>query len=221
MTDNDRMKQIVEAIAVTAELTDTTLSAGAIATMTRDLMRYPQDAILYALTRCRRELTHRLTGAALIDRLEQSDVRPHADEAWSLAVTAYDEDNTVVWTEEMAAAYGIALPLLNGGDDIGARMAFRAAYQRMTDSARQDGKPAKWLPSLGRDPDLRTAVLEQAVERGLLTQAHVAGLLPAPATTDNPVATLLRLVADNGHRIDKIPDSAPFQLPRTTGGKAA
>jgi hypothetical protein len=112
-TTNERMQQIIEAIAVTAELTDTTQSGPAIAQMTRDLLGYPHDAVLTALARCRRELTHRLTLAAIIDRLESSDGRPHADEAWSIAVVAYDESATVVWTTEMAQAYGIALPLLN------------------------------------------------------------------------------------------------------------
>jgi hypothetical protein len=219
-TTNERMQQIIEAIAVTAELTDTTLSGPAIAQMTRDLLGYPHDAVLTALARCRRELTHRLTLAAIIDRLESSDGRPHADEAWSIAVVAYDESATVVWTTEMAQAYGIALPLLNNGDDTGARMAFRAAYQRFTDQARAEKQPAKWMPSLGTDPDLRAATLQAAVEQGKLGRAHVAGLLPAPET-DNPVGALLRLITDNGHRIDKIPDTTPFQAPRKTEGSAA
>jgi hypothetical protein len=201
-TNNERTQKILEAIAVTAELTDTTLSGPAIAQMTRDLLDYPHASVLNALAKCRRELTHRLTLAAIIDRLEDTDGRPQADEAWSTALTAHDETATVVWTTEMAQAYGIAKPLLDKRDEIGARMAFRAAYQRITDQARSQKQPTKWMPSLGSDPNLRAAALQAAVEQGKLGQQHVAGLLPAPEK-DNDTQALLAITNEIGRRTGK------------------
>ena len=57
-------EQILQAIMVTAELTGAELSPAAQAVMVDDLMAYPLPAVLSALTRCRRELTGRLTLAA-------------------------------------------------------------------------------------------------------------------------------------------------------------
>ncbi|MCG8999817.1 hypothetical protein LH418_15605, partial [Laribacter hongkongensis] len=96
-------EQILQAIMVTAELTGAELSPAAQAVMVDDLMAYPLPAVLSALTRCRRELTGRLTLAAVIDRLADADGRPGAEEAWGLvAAVLADERESVVWTDEMA-----------------------------------------------------------------------------------------------------------------------
>ena len=98
------MSDVLKAIAVTAELTGTELSKAAILAMEADLSEYPVPAVLMALTRCRRELTGRLSLAAVIDRLEAADGRPSANEAWGIALTAFDEAPTVVMTSEIASA---------------------------------------------------------------------------------------------------------------------
>ena len=102
---------------------------------------------------------------------------PSANEAWGLVLASQDETDTVVWTEQIAEAAGIAQPILDAGDEVGARMAFRDAYDRIL---RERADPPRWFPSLGRDPQRRTAAIDRAVRAGLLTQQHAAGLLPAP-----------------------------------------
>lgn len=97
--------------------------------------------------------------------------RPSADEAWAIALRASDEAETVVWTEEIAQAWGVCLPVVESGDEVGARMAFRAAYERITADAKVAGVPAKWIVSQGHDADKRAIAIERA---------RVAGLLPAP-----------------------------------------
>lgn len=103
---------ILKAVAVTAELTGTELSAAALELMTDELSVYDESQVLAALTRCRKELKTRLTQAAVIERIETSDGRPQADEAWTTAMQAQDESATVVWTTETQQAFFIARPAL-------------------------------------------------------------------------------------------------------------
>lgn len=114
----------------------------------------------------------------------QGDNRPAADEAWAIALTSRDEAETVVWTDEMAQAFATARPVLDLGDEVGARVAFRAAYERQVATARREGRPPAWRVSLGTDPSRRQAALEQAVQVGQLEAPKVAHLLPAPAEQD-------------------------------------
>jgi len=114
---------------------------------------------------------------------EADDERPGADEAWSLAVLAMDDAETVVWTDEIAEAWGVALPIFEAGDKVGARMAFREAYLRATERARQVGKPVKWQVTLGSDKNRRISALETAIAKGRLQRSQVAHLLPPPEPT--------------------------------------
>ena len=116
----------------------------------------------------------------LIDKI-RPDGRPGADEAW--AMIPRNEATSVVMTEEMSEALGIAQPLLNEGDQVGARMAFRDAYNRIVDANKRSGVKPKWFPSLGWDKQGRESVLIEAVRLGRLTQSHVTGLLPPSIET--------------------------------------
>jgi hypothetical protein len=86
-------------------------------------------------------------------------------EAWAIAVEAMDEDNTVVWTPEIAEAWGVSKLLMDAGDRDGARMAFRSAYEGHLAQSRADGIRPKWFPSLGHDPNKRAAALQAAADR--------------------------------------------------------
>ena len=176
----ERSKQLMEAIAVTAELTGTNLSEIAARVMTQDLMQYQVEQVLGALVKCRRELKGNLRIAEIIDRLD--DGRPGANEAW--AMIPKNESDSVVWTREMAESFGVALPLIDDGDHIAARMAFIETYKVKCADARNNGVPVKWEPSLGFDKDGREHVLIDAVEKGRLTREHVAGLLPYHKQTE-------------------------------------
>lgn len=117
---------------------------------------------------------------AQLQGLASDDGRPGAEEAWSMALVAADEDATVVWTDEMAQAWGRAQPVFALGDRIGARMAFREAYERLTTEARAERRPVRWTASEGHDPRQRAQAIAAAVADGRLPQSeHLA--LPAPA----------------------------------------
>lgn len=109
-------------------------------------------------------------------RCKLLDGRPDENEAWAIAITSQDERETVVWTNEMAEAFSLARPLLDSGDEIGARMAFKDAYKRLVDDARTGNKPAQWSVSAGWDASRRQIAVEKAVVAGLLAgpQPHLA-----------------------------------------------
>lgn len=168
------MSELIKALAVTAELTQTELSKSAYLAMEQDLRQYPQEQVFAALIQCRRELTGHLTLASIIDRID--DGRLKADEAWSIAVLAMDENATVVMNDEIAEAMTAAKAVFMQGDEVGARMAFRSAYERITRDKK--GLPVKWWPSLGHDKGRREQVLIEAVEKGRLSLPHVLNIIP-------------------------------------------
>lgn len=182
----DDRERVLEALAVVAELTGAELSVAAARSFADDLMLYPTEQVLDALSRCRRELKGRLTLASVIERL--SDERPGAEEAW--AMLPMNEDVTVVWTEEMAQAWGIAASLMD--DRVAARMAFKEKYTALVQKARTERRPAKWTASLGRDARGRESVLAEALTLGRLSPNYVRGLLPH-FTQPHPSIELPRL----------------------------
>lgn len=167
-------KALLQAIAVCAELTRTQLSEAAARVLAEDLARYPEPQVLHALSRCRRELRSGLTLADILARLD--DGRPGPEEAW--AMIPRDEATSVVWTSEMAQAWGAAAPLLAEGDGVAARMTFLERYRSLVQLARDRGEPPRWEPSLGHDPHGRESVLIEAAEKGRLAAEHVTRLLP-------------------------------------------
>lgn len=176
------MNDIVKAISVTAELTGASLSGPAVAMMAKDLTAlHSEEAILRALTRCRKELSRPLTAGAVFERLSEDDGRPSGDEAWAIALQSSDEAETVVWNGEIQKAMAAARPILDAGDKIGARMAFRVAYERIVRNNREAGIVPVWEASLGWDKERRALAIESAHSLGLLSAPQVAKLLPAPS----------------------------------------
>lgn len=186
--------ELLKAILVSAELMGTPISADAARVLESDLSLYPEPQVFKALTRCRRELRGRLTIAEIINRLE--DGRPGAEEAW--AMLPKSEADSVVWTEEMAAAFGVCEGLTER-DGIAARMAFREAYTAKVSEARANRVSPKWSPSLGHDLHAREAALRTGVEKGRISRDQALRLLPhsaeiqaLPAPIEEAVQKLLK-----------------------------
>jgi hypothetical protein len=143
---------------------------------------YSIEQVRAALSQHMRESKFPPVPADVVTRLpRESDGRPDANEAWAIALRSRDERDTVVWTQECAEAFSIASAVLDGGDEVGARMAFKAAYERLVEASRSSGVKAVWLKSLGHDPDLREQVLTDAVRAGRLQLAEVKAVVPALA----------------------------------------
>lgn len=193
---------IAKAIAVTSFIvTGNEINAAALDVMVEDLVPYGSSYVLDALSRCRRECRGRLTLADILERMTSADGRPDADEAWMNALLAEDEAATVVWTEEAQKAFAIARPALAIRDKVGARMAFKAAYDRMVKAARERNEPARWSASLGYDVEERRHVLENAVLAGHIPASHAVGLLPPPPADEGIARAVLQLAYINGERV--------------------
>lgn len=185
-------KALLQAVAVAAELTGTQLSAPAARVFAMDLARYPEDQVLSALDRCRRELRGRLTIADVLTRLQ--DGRPGPEEAW--AMLPKDEAASCFWTDEMREASAVAQPLIDEGELIPARMAFLERYRALVQDARDAGRPVQWCFSPGADKSGRERVLLEAVEKGRLSAQHAQDLLPHHRE-DNALTARLEALASN------------------------
>lgn len=186
MTPEDAEVLIAD-LAATAEILGTQLSKPALAMMADDLRQYALDDVRSALAQCRRE--GRMTLAGIIDRLKGADKRPGPEEAWAQCLPAIDERETVVWTNEMQDAFSAARTLLDAGDKIGARMAFKESYERMVSEARAAHRPAQWMVSLGWDVAKRAGPIREALQMGRLSQVQVQHCLPPPEEPANPLLT--------------------------------
>lgn len=167
--------KLARAVIVAAEVCGTELSTLAAETMARVLSDYPSADVARALQRAQREVSGRLTLAAILQRIDSGHLSP--DEAWALASTARDEAATVVWTAEIAGAYGVAVPLLAQGDQVAARMSFLAAYRAALQRAQDARNAPRWYASIGHDQRARTGALVTAAECGRLSAGTVRGLL--------------------------------------------
>lgn len=170
--------ELLMAIAVTAEACGRTFSEAAARQFAADLSAYPQDKVLTALHRCRMEVKSFLTPAHVFERI--SDDRLGADEAWALALKGQDESETIVTTPEILSAFSAAQPVLQMGDEVGARMAFKDAYNRLVAEARAAGQDVQWTATLGWDLGKRATALREAVKAGLLPAPKAAAMLPPP-----------------------------------------
>jgi hypothetical protein len=188
MLSSDEIAQLAGAICATAETLGQTISAGAAQLMAEDLAEYSAGEIRKALQSCRRELTGKLTLAAVLNRIQAEDGRPGRDEAWAIALASSDEFDTVVMTDEIQLALNAARPVLDAGDKIGARMAFISAYDRFVTEARTNAQTVNWKISLGFDAGRRVAAIHKAAELQRIprerAQLLIADMTHEPVTED-------------------------------------
>jgi hypothetical protein len=111
---------------------------------------------------------------------------PSAEACWPIAMGAADEADTVVWPAQEAreAWHAAGEPVYAQGDKVGARVAFREAYNRLIQQAIAQGRTPTAAVSLGHDQQRRVDALSRAVDQGLLTQDQATPYLPPPAPTE-------------------------------------
>lgn len=166
--------ELIAAVAVTAELCGRVFSEAAARVFVDDIAAYPEDAVMKALARCRKEVRGVLTVQDVVSRLD--DGRPGPEEAW--AQLPFDESQSAVWTDEMSKAWGIAMPLYMAGDKTGARFAFKEAYIKANHDARDRGKRVNWTPTLGTDKHGREKVIAEATAAGKLDLEYARQFVP-------------------------------------------
>lgn len=179
--------KLLEAVAVTAELCGRTFSEPAARMFVGDLSAFPELAVLKALTRCRKEVRGALTVQDVVSRLD--DGRPGPEEAWALL--PFDESQSAVWTDEMRIAFGPAIALFDAGDKTGARFAFKEAYIKAVNEARDAGRLVNWTPTLGANRHGREKVITEALAAGKLPLEYAQQFLPA---LEAPAPSVLALI---------------------------
>ncbi|MFK3907921.1 hypothetical protein ACI2KD_07610 [Pseudomonas monteilii] len=188
MLSCDEKAELAMAICATAEAMGQSISAAGAELIAEDLEAHEPKAIIAALRACRREPSGRLSLGMVLKHIHAADGRPGKDEAWSIALAASDEYETVVLTAEIRQAMIASTPILEANDKIGARMAFMSAYERLVSFARAEDRPAVWEVSLGFDTGRRVTAIESAVRAQLISQARGAKYLDdlriAPITED-------------------------------------
>jgi len=186
---------LLKAVAVTAELCGRTFTPEAAAVFVSDLAGFPEPCVMAALKRCRKEVRGVMTVQDVIGRID--DGRPGPEEAW--AMIPKSEADTVVWTAEMCQAHAVACPLLDAGDAIGARMAFKETYSRLVAAARDAQRAVSWSASLGHDARARDAALALGVEQGRISVEYARSESPSLQISDARITSaagaLLRRIA--------------------------
>lgn len=199
MDDADR-GTFARLIQDVAEYYDRKLTAAAIEVYWHGLRRYSVDQVRRATSvhvsdpDRGRYMPRVADVVAAIQATQRADGRPGPDEAWSIAVPARDEADTVVWTEEICAAwFAAAVPLMALGDKIAARKAFQDRYATEVAQARQSGRPTKWSVAFGTSHERRRAAILEAEQLGRLSTGIAAKLLPHDPI--EPSETMLAIAA--------------------------
>lgn len=157
------------------------------------LAEYPLPHVLGALQVHSRKSRFAPTPHDVCEIIDSRTKAQHlgADEAWTIALSSFDESETVVWTAEIAEARDIAYQQFLLGDKIGARMAFREAYSRIIANA----DAPRWQVCAGWDVHQRIDAVEKAKRLGRLPESYSINphLLPAPEAETTVSSLLLQL----------------------------
>lgn len=180
--DYDAFAQVLD---VTYDLISggkTVLSGEAKAVFFADLARYPLGMVKAGFSAHRKDPQHGRyvpKPADIIHQIElhaPSDSRPGPEEAW--AMVPKGEDESGVCTQEMLQAFVAAKPLMDGGKNIAARLAFIEAYKRLVVLARDQNPVPEWFPSLGSNKGEQASAIQKAVDAGRMSAEHAQRLLP-------------------------------------------
>lgn len=199
-------ERIVDSIEMTAEISGNPFKPQVIALMVEDLAEWEFNDIQVALNACRREVKGRLSLKDIIDRLpKKGDELPTADELWGQILEYLTDENKTFVLPEMAfialeSTHGGIYKLAMSGDKTGARMAFKAAYERLSQG--YNGK-VNYKVRLGLDKENQAAAVKTAYLENKITKQmalaffpeldEMLGLLPPP----NPenIAKVMKSIA--------------------------
>lgn len=156
------------------------------------LKAWPDEIARAVVNRCADTMTFRPSRAELLATLQSSDGRPGPEEAWGMIPKS--EDATAVWTDEMCLAAGAAQPLLNAGDKIAARMAFKESYTHFVAEARAAGTPVNWQVTLGYDKAGREGPIKDALAKGRLTARQAYALIPEADADERLMPSIVRQI---------------------------
>lgn len=138
--------------------------------------------------------------AEIIGKMPISVASKHisADEAWAKCVYAFDENETVVLTTVMLEAVAAASSVWDDRNHTPARMAFRAAYDRLIAS----NPPVEYKASYGHCPARRIDAVKAAVDQGLLPVSRLESIGFEVRPSLENLNTTLQLAAVNGVKVN-------------------
>ena len=180
-------KELIEQVAITLELGGADLSTAAKEVIVSELKAYPELDVARALQRCRRELKGRVSFADIHSRIPGA--RPSANEAWGTLPRS--ERRSVVWTTETSEAFGEIREILDRGDEVGARLAFREIYERKVRESEDSGIPVKWEFSGGDDQGERIRVLQTAVAQNKIPKELALKIEPTAIVGNESIKNTL------------------------------
>lgn len=182
--------EFTETILPVYELYDKDLSDGAIRIMFALLEPYSILEVKKALANHMREVKFPPKPADIIGQIEKVNHggRLGSDEAWGLALKAMDENASVELNDEIAEAKNASDYIFREGDKVGARMAFKAAYDRIVADHRGKGIQVNWFKSLGFDVDSRSE-LTSPQDQNQITYNLDGSMIDAPETNFNKIAS--------------------------------
>lgn len=183
MLDERQKFDIFQKITVANTVTQSTLDDMAIKAMVEllDNQGYEFNDIQAALTACRREVKGRLSLKDIIDRLpKKGDELPSADELWGQVLEYLTDESKSFVLPEMAfkaleSTNGGIYELAISGDKVAARMAFKAAYERLSQGF--NGK-VQYSIRLGTDRENQAAVIKTAHLEKKITKEIALPFLP-------------------------------------------
>ena len=104
---------------------------------------------------------------------------PTADETW--ARIPKSESDAVVDTTEALMALAAAAPMIDDGDMIGARMAFKGAYDAAVLASKNAGRFPRYQISQGWDKSTTEPAVEKALALGQISKEVALAYLPQAA----------------------------------------
>ena len=164
-----------------------TLSELAIESVFDDLEDYTLDLIRQCVKKHRKTMQFAPTPFDIISMINDLKGNKHigVEEAWALAQGLFDENATVVITNEIMTAWGVAECVYP--DKVGARMAFKEKYLEIIKTAPEP----KWWATQGDSREQRVAAISNAVDLGRLTHDRASQLCLG---YDKPVSTVAGLI---------------------------
>jgi hypothetical protein len=147
------------------------ISAEAKAMFFNDLKRYPLEYIEAALQAHRMDADRGRFTPTVADIASQIERRRpmqwvSADEAWAAAPKL--ENQPAIVNSTVVQALATAQPLMDAGDMVAARMAFKGTYERLVAMAKLDRRGPEYFLSPGGTFEEQQAVIDQGQMQGLL-----------------------------------------------------
>lgn len=189
-----------------------TLSNAAMKVTFKLLSGYPFEHVAAAIYKHIETSDRAPQPSDIIKLLNIADEHLDADSAW--LIVPKSEEDSAVWTDEMATAWGSCSKLYYSGDIFNATRGFKSEYKRICEISRLTNKPVNWTLTRGTNSELLKTCVEEALRLGRLKQDYanrVLDSLPKPITReglallehDEPPKRGIGFVIDDSIQVDK------------------